>query len=427
MDKSVNVLIFPAGEINALELHDALSSCVNIKVFGASSIERHGAYVFKNYIPNVPLISSKEFVNEFNELINLYKIDVIFPTHDTVSLFLSENREKIKAKIVVADKETTRVCRDKRKTYGTFLACEFNPYIFNNVKDIVTFPVFAKPREGQGGIGCVKINNYSDLNSLDVDNYVITEYLPGVEMTVDCFTDTHGKLKVISPRTRNRVMAGVSVGGTSECLTDEIEKIAETINERLSFLGLWFFQIKMDIEGKYKLLEVSTRCAGAMCLTRARGFNLPLLSVYTVLGYDVNIINNTYKVIMDRALISRYKIDYEYSTVYLDFDDTVILNNEVNLQIIKFIYQCKNQNKKIVLITRHEYVIEETLKRFCISADLFDKIISLKSYEEKFDQMLSDSAIFIDNAYLEREKVFAQFGIPVFDVDTVEVLLDWRK
>ena len=57
----INVLIYPAGEINSVELHDALSTCVNIEVFGASSKERHGAYVFKNYISNIPLIQEKSY------------------------------------------------------------------------------------------------------------------------------------------------------------------------------------------------------------------------------------------------------------------------------------------------------------------------------------------------------------------------------
>lgn len=43
----IKVLVFPAGEVNALELHDALSSCVNVTLYGASSVDRHGPYIFK--------------------------------------------------------------------------------------------------------------------------------------------------------------------------------------------------------------------------------------------------------------------------------------------------------------------------------------------------------------------------------------------
>lgn len=55
----VNVLIFPAGEINSVELHDALSHNVNINVFGCSSVDRHGEYVFKNYRSGLPNIFLK--------------------------------------------------------------------------------------------------------------------------------------------------------------------------------------------------------------------------------------------------------------------------------------------------------------------------------------------------------------------------------
>ena len=58
----VNVLIFPAGEINSIELHDALSHNVNVEVFGCSSSDRHGGYVFKNYRADVPNIAQDDFL-----------------------------------------------------------------------------------------------------------------------------------------------------------------------------------------------------------------------------------------------------------------------------------------------------------------------------------------------------------------------------
>ena len=94
-----NVLIFPAGEINSVELHDALSHNVNINVFGCSSADRHGGYLFKNYKSGLPNIFEENFINKFNELINEWNIDYIFPTHDTVALFLVNNQQFINAKM----------------------------------------------------------------------------------------------------------------------------------------------------------------------------------------------------------------------------------------------------------------------------------------------------------------------------------------
>ena len=49
-------------------------------------------------------------------------------------------------------------------------------------------------------------------------------------------------------------------------VTAEIREIADEINRRLRFRGLWFFQVKQAADGRFKLMEISTRCAGTMCL-----------------------------------------------------------------------------------------------------------------------------------------------------------------
>ena len=419
----INVLIFPAGEINAIELHDALSSCVNIQVFGASSVERHGKYVFQNYISNVPMINSPVFIDKFNELLITNKIDVVFPTHDSVADFFAANQDKIHAKIVVADSRTAAICRDKEKTYELFKNYDFCPQVFQEIKK---YPLFIKPKQGQGAVGASLINNVNELPE-DLSDYVICEYLPGIEYTVDCLTDLKGKLLFILPRSRERLLAGVTVCGQNEKLTEEIEKIAKIINNNLTFKGLWWFQIKKDINNKWKLLEISTRCAGTMCLSRAKGVNLPLLSVYIFMGYDnITILNNNYNIRMDRTLISRYEIDYKYKIVYIDFDDTITWNNVINLKVIWFLYQCQNLGIKVKLITKHIDDIYLTLEKLSISTNLFAEIIKLNPDDNKSNYIKPDKAIFIDNSYKERINVFQNLGIPVFDVDNIDVLMDWR-
>lgn len=418
----IHVLIFPAGETNAIELHDALATCVNVKLFGASSIERHGAYVFKNYLPGLPLITEDRFFDAFNTLCRDNGIDLVLPTHDTVAVYLAENSDRLHARVIPNDIRTARICRDKKLTYATFADTEFVPKQYDGAME---FPVFVKPRVGQGAVGAMKAIHPDELPK-NLEDYVITEYLPGEEYTVDCLTDRDGKLRVVAPRSRCRVMAGISVAGKTEILTPEIESIARVINDRLSFLGLWWFQIKKDVQGRWKLLEISVRCAGTMGLTRATGVNLPLLSVYTAMGRDITVRQNPYQVVMDSALIRRYQLDYEYSTVYLDFDDTIIIDGRINIKMISFIYQCKNLGKKCILLTRHSGDIYESLSKYCIDKKLFSDIILLDQYQEKVDFIKSEKSIFIDNSWKERDRVAQYKNIPVFDVDGVDVLLDWK-
>lgn len=420
----INVLVFPAGEINSIELHDSLSTCVNVEVFGASSIDRHGEYVFRNYTSGLPMINADNFCEEFNNYIQENNISLIFPTHDTVAVFLTENQSKIKAKVIAADKETSAILRDKEKTYNTFKDETFTPRTY---KEIATFPVFIKPKISQGAVGTKLIQLQEDIPNVDLSNYVICEYLPGEEYTVDCLTDKNGDLKIISPRSRQRLLAGVCVAGKTEVLSREIEEIAHIINNKLSFMGLWWFQIKKDKNENFKLLEISTRCAGTMCLTRAKGFNLPLLSVYVAMGFDISTAPNNIPITVDRTLISRYKLDYEYHTVYFDFDDTLIINNKVHLPAIWFLHQCKNKGIKVILITKHEDDLYEALDQFAIHKSLFDEIIWLNGQQQKIDYIKPEKAIFIDNMYKERKAVAEKYGMPVFDVEAIEILFDWRN
>ncbi len=427
--KKIGVLIFPAGEINSIELHDALSVCVNIRLFGASSVDRHGEFVFKNYIPNLPKIQEQDFILVLNRIIEQNQIDVIIPTHDDVVLFLAENQQAIHAKILTADVRTATVCRDKQETYALFSECDFCPQVYDVP---MNFPVFMKPRKGQGGVGVRLLSSADDIPAdMDISDHVFCEYLPGEELTVDCFTDKDGVLQAVLPRSRKRIFGGVSVRTQREAVTKEIFEIAEKINSRLSFLGLWYFQLKQGNDGRYKLLEISVRCAGSMCLSRTIGVNLPLLSVYALLGKKTEILANDYTLMTDRTLISRYKTDLKYNCVYVDLDDTILINDEVDLQTVRFLYQCVNQHKRLILLTRHRVDHDDSaadaLRKHRIAPELFDDIIELDSKTPKYTKINPEGAIFIDNAFAERKAVYENLGIPVFDVDGIEMLLDWRK
>ena len=420
----INVLIFPC-ETNSNELHDALSYCFNVNVFGASSVRRHGAYIYKNYNCQLPLIASENFINDFNHYLDEYEIDVIMPTHDTVALFLAEHASEIHAKVVQSDVFTNKVCRSKIQTHDLFKDCDFVPIRFTSIEK-VEYPAFAKPDIGEGSHGAFIANNKDQFIGIDFDKYLITEFLPGEELTVDCLTDKNGKLVCVLPRTRDRIFGGIAVNSKSITVNGEINNIANIINSRLSFTGLWYFQLRGDRYGKLKLMEISTRCAGTMCVSRARGYNLPLLSVYVAMGYDISVPQKSMNVEMDRALIARYDMHLDYDTVYIDFDDTITLRDEINPYAMFFLYQCHNKHVKVHLLTRHIHNIHESLKKHAVSEDLFTDIIYIPDNESKSSYITESKSIFIDNMYKERVEVAMERDIPVFDADGFEFLLDWR-
>lgn len=427
--QKINVLVFPSEGINAIELHDALSYCVNISLYGASSVKRHGRYIFENYISGIPNITEEGFIDKFNEILQKNQIDVVFPTHDTVAYSLVMNAGMITAKIISGDLFTAEICRSKIKTHDLFKDTGFVPERFYHpVSEKSIFPLFAKPDEGQGAVGACIIKDQQTLENLDFKRMLITEFLPGTEYTVDCLTDNNGDLRYVAPRTRDRMMAGVSVSGKTVDASEEIRQIAQTINSRLHFLGLWYFQVKEDKDGVLKLMEISTRCAGSMALTRAKGINLPLLSVYSAMGRDIAVFDNGFNVEMERYFTGSYTISgLQYDTVYIDFDDTITLNGKVNLNAIRFLYQCRNKGKNVVLLTRHIHDIHDTLMRYAISESLFSSIVSIDDGKQKSEYISPENAIFIDNMFAERLEVSRMLQIPVYDADQIEFLLDRRN
>ena len=422
-----NVLIFPAGSEIAIEIYDALKYQKDIEVFGAASVSDHSEYLFKKLAKDIPYFNAPGFIDALNHLIERWSIDFIYPARDDVQLFMTENQSAINAKVVTSCLETVATCRSKKETYKRLSGFGFVPKTYSQPDEVV-YPAFAKPTVGEGAKGARLIKSKRELDevlNLEED-YVLCEYLPGDEYTVDCFTDAQGTLRVCIPRVRERIRTGISVRGRILEGNDAITNIAEDINSAFNFLGAWYFQLKQRDNGEYVLMEVSPRIPGTMGLTRNLGINYPLLTIYTLLGYDLVVQGNHYDIMLDKAFISRYSVGIEYSTVYIDYDDTILFKGCVNGEAIKFVYQCVNNGKRVVLLTKHIGNIREELEARRISPLLFDEIIHIEKDDNKANYIEAKGAIFIDDSFREKKSVQDVHGIPVFDLNNIEALIDWR-
>jgi len=422
------VMIFPAGSEIGLEIYNSLKYNLHVELFGISGKSDHAKYIYdkNHYFEGDYYIDKTHFLKIFNSLIEKLHIDFIFPTHDSIALYLAKHQHKIKAKVLTSPIETTLIAREKKLTYKLFKDCNFCPIVYNPPYKNCIFPLFVKPNEGQGGKGSFIAHSKFELsNKLEnTNNLVVMEYLPGDELSVDCFTNRHGDLLFVGPRTRERITMGISFRSSIVELTDEINEIAKEINKRVKIKGAWFFQVKKDKNQNYKLMEFAVRQASTMGVYRQIGINFALLSLFDALEHNVKIIKNVHSVELDRCYNNSYKTNLIYDKVYFDFDDTLIINNQVNCTALRFLYQCKNRSIKIILLTKHEFKIKNTLKKYCISEKLFYKIIVIKASDDKLNFIEPKGAIYIDNYFFDREKVFTTLHIPVFDVDAIECLLE---
>ena len=427
MSEVKNVLVFPAGTEIALEIHDALKTSKFVRLFGGTSVECHADFVFENCIKGFPYADDPSLVDFINTVIDKYRIDYIYPAHDSVLKQLSDARDRLHAVVIASPKDTVEICRSKNRTYDFLSGASYLPGFYSSADDVPSYPVFIKPAVGQGSEGARLIRDREHLEEALAEGpeYSICEYLPGEEFTVDCFTDIHGKLRVCSPRTRDRIRAGIAVRSHNLSPDEKIVAVAEDINSRMVFNGAWFFQLKKNTRGEYRLMEIAPRIAGTMGLTRNLGINMPLLTLYNFWGFDVDIISNGNSVLLDRSFISRFKTDISYSNIYVDFDDTIVLRGKVNAYLMMFLYQAVNKGKTLYLLTRHSTDICNDLDKYRISKDLFKEIIRIDEAGKKTDFILPDS-IFIDDSFAERKRVHDECGIPVYDLDMIESLIDWR-
>lgn len=430
-----NVMIFSGGSYPGIEIYYALKDSVVYHPILASSYSDHSSFVTEDYIENLPFTYEDDFAEKLNKILVARDVEFIIPTHDTIAMVLMENAEKLCATVVCSPMETAELCRYKSKTYARLEGCSFVPTMYKEVRNNIAFPLFAKPDDGQGSVGAQKVNDTNELEAILNDgNKVICEYLPGDEYTIDCFTNMNGELLFINPRKRARIQYGISARAESvENHTPFIE-IAETVNSKIRFRGYWFIQLKEDKNGNLKLLELCTRFSGTFNHSQGYGVNLPLLALSDFSGMRVSVTKNEYKVTTDKSFVDRYILDYEYHRIYIDYDDTITSKNgnAVNPFVMAYLYQCKNEGKEIILLTRHtvseESLLSEDMERLGLSSSLFDKIIELTWTDEKTSFMDNQKpSVFIDNSFAERKKVFDKLSIPVFDVTHVACLFDWRK
>ena len=421
-----NILVFPCGSEIGLEIHRSLSFSTHFTVFGGSSVPDHGAYVYENYISGIPYIDDDNFGDKLNEIVREHGIDYVFPAHDSAVLKLAQLRASgnLLCPVITSPLETCEVARSKSATYKELSKIVATPKLFSD-SEIANayYPLFLKPDVGQGSKGTHIARTPADVAFYRAKDpsLLILEYLPGKEYTIDCFTTREGKLIFCQGRERIRISNGISV--SSETVTDDrFENIARAINSVLVFRGVWFFQVKENSAGNLVMLEIAPRVAGTMGLERGLGINLPLLSLFDAEGYNVDILQNTYKLTIDRALENKYKHSIQYEHVYMDYDDLVIFDGKVNLSVVAFIYQCINEGVKVHLLTRHNGDLKRSLERYRLTG-LFDEIIWIRDDTQKYQYISHRNAIFIDDSHAERIGVYQQLRIPVFDAHSLEALM----
>ncbi|NNT95953.1 ATP-grasp domain-containing protein [Pseudomonadaceae bacterium T75] len=418
----VRVLVFPSGSEVGLEIAQALQGSVHVDLYGASSRCDHGALAFVRHA-EVPNIAELDFDARFARLLSEWHIDLVFSTHDSVQEYLAPRIGAWGASLVNGDSEAARLARSKSATYRFFGDLPWVPRTYAGAGLVDNWPVVVKPDQGQGGQGVCLVHTPVELTvSLGSTRQpVICEYLPGAELTVDCFTDRHGRLLYLGPRSRERIVGGIAMCTRRMGGDAQVRSIGEAINRCLRLRGPWFFQLKRDAQGDWKLLEMSCRLSSSSVAQRAAGVNLALMAVQDHMGRDLTVLEDPRVLRAERRLTTSIVLDYDFDTACFDLDDTLLCDGIANPSAMRLVYRLLQLGKRLVLLTRHPSDPLLTLEAAHIPATLFERIVHLRQSEPK-SAHIPLPAIFIDNHFPERIEVSRSLRIPVFNVDALDLL-----
>jgi hypothetical protein len=408
------VMVFPAATEVALEAQRALGGRRDVVLSSAGlGGPTHAPLVFDRHHA-VPHVADPEWVPAMAQAVADEAVDYILPAHDDAVVPLLEAEATLGVTVLAPPLTAARTARSKRATHA-----------LEGPIPAERFPVFCKPDAAQGSLGAEPAADAPAVARLrGAGSDLVTELLPGEELTVDCLSALGGELLFAGPRRRERTRAGISMRSTP---VDDpaLVAMARGVSESLAMRGAWFLQAKRDALGVPVLMEVGARIAGTSAVQRARGVNLPLLALYEREGHSLDVRPLPIEVTLERALVNRYLTNLRFARLYVDLDDTLVRRSRVDPALVAVLFQHIAAAVPVILLTRHRGDLAATLREHRLDG-IFDDVIHVADGEDKTAHMGAPPALLIDDSHAERAAALAA-GHLALDPSAAELLVDDRR
>ncbi|MFE9045214.1 ATP-grasp domain-containing protein [Streptomyces sp. NPDC007818] len=264
----------------------------------AADLDPNGAGLYlvpRAYRMLVPPGGAPGYAEAVLRLCERHGIDVLVPTVDVELVALSRAAAAFEAagvRVLVSPADALETCLDKwRLAEACRGAVRLPDTRLVGAGDAPGveggFPAVAKPRSGSGSRGIVVVRSPDELAAIPQDgSYLLQEFLPGTEYSVDVLTDGNGRVVAAVPRARDKTDSGVVVAGRVLDLP-ELSGLAEDAVRTLGLRGVLNVQVRENRAGKAALLEINPRPPGGMSLTVSAGVDMPKWAVAALLGLPV--------------------------------------------------------------------------------------------------------------------------------------------
>lgn len=291
-----------------------------VKIIGTDSQKFHlplsGAD--KKYV--LPPATDKNYIDELNSVIEKEKVEFIHPQPDIEVSVISENRDSLRAKTLLPEKKTIRVCQDKM-LLNSVLRSRGIPVpesrLIKNREDLsylykIMIPkhnkLWLRAIKGAGSRASLPIAKLSHANfwidywktnkGIGFGNFMLSEYLPGKEFAFQSLW-MNGRLVTSQARERiEYVFGNLTPSGQSSSPSvartvsrNDVNKIATSAVLAVDPLatGIFCVDLKENRSGIPCVTEIN---AGRFFTTSffftSAGLNMPFL--YIKLGFGENIV-----------------------------------------------------------------------------------------------------------------------------------------
>jgi hypothetical protein len=431
----MNVLLLTCGNESSIEIIKSLAQLNVVTIHGAhyEPLNPSHAYLNKDlYFHEIRnLIYPQDFLDDVAKLVQEHNIELIFTTNCKIIKLIYDNYSIVKGLgldelLLLPNYDTLKYCLFKDKLYEKFP--QYSPIVYNLSNKILLVDklvgFFAKPAYGSSAENARRVNYSEAIELSDNDEYVVTENLPGEEVTVDCLSSSIGKLEDFNVRSRSSVRNGITNIGMSlgEPIYSELQPIIYEISQELKIPYIWFIQFKRNSKGVFKLLEINCRVSGSFSITKtARKDYIQHLFEWFQILPDEHIIVKGAPQHNDIITLRHFNsLEYNRKRYVVDIDGTICTETRGFYQnakpighAIKLINELYDEGAEIIFHTARGMV------RFNNDiAKVYDNLFSLtqqqlKEWGVKYDKLIlgKPAGTYIDNKMETINGMIAKKGI----------------
>lgn len=231
------------------------------------------------------------------------KIDVLISTVDSELLPIALRRTTLEdagTRVALPSAELLKMARDKASllTYCDGVVPVPTSIVWTENTEAPNLPAFAKPRNGSGSRDLIKIDGPADLLLVPRNGqFLIQEWLPGEEYSVDTYVSQAGNVLAAVPRIRMKTDSGIAVTARTVHHQDVID-LAIALAKHVGLTYVANIQFRRAVDGTPKLLEINPRFPGTLPITAAAGIDIPKLMIDDIEGRPLPTTLQAFKEVM---------------------------------------------------------------------------------------------------------------------------------